>query len=515
VAAGSYLRSLRFQLTATYLLVFGLVFTGVVVVGLGVARSSVHRALDRELEERARQMVAALVQTGDPFTDTALRDAASSEARTLFFRGYLVQVRGEDGAVLGRSEALAGRDLPLSESGAAWGGDAPLLETVELSWTPGAPAEPYRVATLRHVSPGVRPFVVQVGSDLGPVREPVALMNRLAWAGLAVALLAAAVASWLAAGRAMARLNQIADAVSAVELDALGERPIVPPTPDPEVRRLAGDLNRLLARIADGLRARERFIQDVSHELKTPLSVLSSEAQVVELRSDLSGDARAFARSVGEESRHLARLVESMLALARAEATSDMAGAAVCSAYDAAVAAVGACQPVARSAGVNLQLTLGVPPQDQAAGPGHAVTRDAGSGANDASAEEDDALFFGDPELVTAMVSNLIRNAIAYSPTDGAVQVHAWRDGGDITLAVGDRGPGIPPEAIGGIFDRFAQARPDDRARGHGLGLAIARTVAELHGGSLRVENLSPAGCRFTVTLRAAEPAQPAENAGA
>lgn len=495
MAAGSYLRSLRFQLTATYLLVFGLVFTGVVVVGLGVARSSVHRALDRELEDRARQMVAALVQTGDPFTDDALREAAAAESRTLFFRGFLVQVRGDDGAVIGRSETLSGRDLPLSEDGEAWAGDTPLLETVELAWTPGEPAEPYRVATLRHVSPGVRPFVVQVGSDLGPVREPVSLMNRLAWAGLGVALLAAAVASWLAAGRAMARLGQIADAVSAVELDDLGETPIVPPTPDPEVRRLADDLNRLLARIADGLRARERFIQDVSHELKTPLSVLHSEAQVIELRTDLSEEARVFAGSVGEEARHLARLVESMLALARAEATSDMAGAAVASAYDAVVAAVGACQPAARSAGVSLQLTLGAPASE---------SNDEADEAD--AADPDDALFFGDPELVTAMVSNLIRNAIAYSPAGEPVLIHARPGGEDIAIAVEDHGPGIPPEAIGRIFDRFAQARPQDSARGHGLGLAIARTVAELHGGSLRVENRTPGGCRFTVTLRATKP---------
>lgn len=495
MAAGSYLRSLRFQLTATYLLVFGLVFTGVVGVGLGVARSSVHRALDRELEDRARQMVAALVQTGDPFTDDALREAAAAESRTLFFRGFLVQVRGDDGAVIGRSETLSGRDLPLSEDGEAWAGGVPLLETVELAWTPGEPAEPYRVATLRHVSPGVRPFVVQVGSDLGPVREPVALMNRLAWAGLGVALLAAAAASWLAAGRAMARLGQIADAVSAVELDDLGEKPIVPPTPDPEVRRLADDLNRLLARIADGLRARERFIQDVSHELKTPLSVLHSEAQVIGLRTDLSEEARVFAGSVGEEARHLARLVESMLALARAEATSDMAGAAVASAYDAVVAAVGACQPAARSAGVSLQLMLG------------ASASESSDEADEAdAADPDDALFFGDPELVTAMVSNLIRNAIAYSPAGEPVLIHARPDGEDITIAVADHGPGIPPEAIGRIFDRFAQARPQDSARGHGLGLAIARTVAELHGGSLRVENRSPGGCRFTVTLRATKP---------
>lgn len=479
----AYLRTLRFQLTATYLLVFGLVFTLVVVVGLGVARRSVHRELDRELEDRARQMVAALVQSGDPFTAESLEAAAVAESRTLYFRGFHVQVHGEEGGAIARSEGLDGRDLPLSAAGMAWAGDTPLLETASVAWTPGESAEPFRVATARHESPGVMPFVVQVGSDLGPVREPVAQMNRQAWAGLAVALLAAAAASWLAAGRAMSRLGQIADAVGAVGLDDLGETPIVPPTPDPEVLRLAEDLNRLLVRIAEGLRARERFIQDVSHELKTPLSVLSSEAQVVQLRDDLPEEARSFAASVGEEAGHLGRLVESMLALARAEAAGDMANAGESSAYDAVVAAVSGCQPVARAAGVTIEIALG---------------------DGDPEQDDDEALFFGDPELVMAMLSNLIRNAIAYSPKgDPVVRVTAAHAAGRVTIGVEDRGPGVPPDAIGKIFDRFAQARPKDSVRGHGLGLSIARTVAELHGGGLSVENLSPVGCRFTVTIRA------------
>ena len=482
MAFGAYLRTLRFQLTATYLLVFGLVFTAVVLVGLGAARASVRRELDQMLQDRARQMVAALVQSGDPFTAESLGAAAVAESRTPYFRGFHVQVRSGEGDAIAWSEDLEGRELPLSAAGLSWAGEEPLLETVQIEWTPGEVAESFRLATFRHESPGVQPFVVQLGSDLGPVREPMAVLNRLAWLGLLVALFAAAVASWLAAGRAMSRLGQIADAVRAVGLDDLGEKPIVPPTPDPEVRRLASDLNRLLARVADGLRARERFIQDVSHELKTPLSVLSSEAQVVQIRTDLSSDAREFAASVGEEARHLSGLVESMLALARAEATGDMAQAAECSAYDAVVAAAGACQPAAKEAGVTVELTLGNSPAD----------------------DEDEPMFFGDAELVTAMVSNLIRNAISYSPKDGGVvRVSASHAAGRITVGVEDQGPGIPPDAIGGIFDRFAQARPRDSIRGHGLGLSIARTVAELHGGQLSVENLNPAGCRFTVTLRA------------
>lgn len=485
MGAGAYLRTLRFQLTATYLLVFGLIFTLVAVVGLGVARTSVQRKLDGELEDRARQMVAALVQSGDPFTAQSLGDAAVAESRTLYFRGFHVQVRSEEGVTLARSEGLGGRDLPLVEGDAAWVADEPALATVGVAWTPGELDEPFRVATVHHASPGVTPFVVQVGSDLGPVREPVAFLNRLAWVGLGVALLAAAAASWLAAGRAMSRLGQIADAVRAVGLDDLGETPIVPPTPDPEVRRLAGDLNVLLARVAEGLRARERFIQDVSHELKTPLSVLSTEAQVVTIRQDLSSDAREFAASVGEEARHLGRLVESMLALARAEATGDMAQAAESSAYDAVVAAVGGCQPIAQESGVTIEITLG-------------------DGDPDA---DEDALFFGDSALVTAMVSNLIRNAVSFTPkADPVVKVSAAHAAGRITVTVEDRGPGIPPDAIGGIFDRFAQARPHDSVRGHGLGLSIARTVAELHGGGLSFENLSPVGCRFTVTIKASDP---------
>src|SRR6185437_839414 len=107
-----------------------------------------------------------------------------------------------------------------------------------------------------------------------------------------------------------------------------------------------------------------------------------------------------------------------------------------------------------------------------------------------------------DPVAVEQVLSNLIDNAIKYSPEGGRIDVEARLDDHEqVCLSVRDRGIGIPPEKRGDIFERFYQAHADDHRSGLGLGLFISRQIAELHGGSIRAEFPPDGGARFVVRL--------------
>jgi signal transduction histidine kinase len=106
----------------------------------------------------------------------------------------------------------------------------------------------------------------------------------------------------------------------------------------------------------------------------------------------------------------------------------------------------------------------------------------------------------GEPELLRTMVENLLRNAVRFTKRGGLVRLDAGVDGAAVRIRVRDEGPCIPPENLEKIFHDFAQSGPD-HGRGHGLGLAIARGVAEMHGGRVEAANADGGGCVFTITL--------------
>ena len=107
----------------------------------------------------------------------------------------------------------------------------------------------------------------------------------------------------------------------------------------------------------------------------------------------------------------------------------------------------------------------------------------------------------GDRERLKQILLNLIENAVKYSPAGGQVDVNAWSDNGRVRVAVEDRGPGIPREQQGLIFEKFGRANVGGGKPGSGLGLFIARSIAEAHGGTLDVRSAPGQGATFTLEL--------------
>ena len=265
--------------------------------------------------------------------------------------------------------------------------------------------------------------------------------------------------------------------------------------PADELGRLATTLNRLLDRLDLAFERQRRFIADASHELRTPLAILQGESEVaLSNPARTPGEYRESLSALQYEARRLARIVEDLFTLSRADAGQ---------------------HPVNRR-----EFYL----DELVAECAHSVRTLAAAKSITLSAESNgELLFSGDESLLSRMLLNLLDNAIKYTPKGGQVTVAARSAPGGAEITVTDNGTGIPQEFQSRIFERFFRA---DQARtragasgttgaaagGAGLGLSIAKWIAEAHRGTLALSRSDASGTVFTVTLPAESVVPPAGN---
>jgi signal transduction histidine kinase len=244
-----------------------------------------------------------------------------------------------------------------------------------------------------------------------------------------------------------------------------------------EVARLGHAFDTMVGRLVAALEAQRRFVADASHELRTPLAAMRVELDV-SLRHRHRTDAeRQVLQSVREDVDRMSRTVDNLITLARAdEGRLDLRGEEV----DLDQALDEAARPLralAEAKRVRLR-TVGEP-----------------------------ARTHGDEQRLQHALTNLIENAIKFTPPGGEVTLSSWQRGDEVGVTVSDTGPGIPVQARPHVFDRFYRV---DRSRsresgGSGLGLAICREIATAHGGRVWVESEEGKGSAFSLAL-------PAEN---
>lgn len=288
------------------------------------------------------------------------------------------------------------------------------------------------------------------------------------------ALIAALLAGYLLAARTAAPLRRFAGTASAVDAGDLSPRLEAGPDSAAEMRTLADSFNHMLDRLEDAFARQRRFVSDASHELRSPLTAIRGQIEV--LARDPDPDAEAVRRveaATLTELRRVERLVDELLALARLD---EGAGPAL-----REVDAAGLLRDAVIAA------------------PGAAVLGDLAEGQIDA-----------DPEMIAGVVRNLVENARRHAGADGTVTVSSTAVGSRLRVDVDDDGPGIAPGEGERIFDRFHRS---DAARtrvsgGAGLGLAIARGVLTAHGGSIRADESPLGGARISFELPGLRPAR-------
>jgi two-component system sensor histidine kinase TctE len=299
--------------------------------------------------------------------------------------------------------------------------------------------------------------LIQVGETLDARR---ALSRRILVNTLlrqALLVLAVATLVWFAVRLVLRPLMDLKNEVETRSLSDLGD--VDPDLVHREVRPLVLAMNGAMTRMHDLVASQRRFIADASHQLRTPLAVLKTQAELA-LREEDPEAMRAIVRSVAGTTDSAIHLANRLLTLARIEhGGGKLRGSPV---------------PLSAVAGqVGLELALA------AVQKGIDLGLDAGDGL--------DTTVEGDALLLHELVSNLVDNAIRYTPAHGSVQLRIARRGDGVLLEVLDSGPGIDPGEYDKVFTPFyrAQATLEANPGGTGLGLAIVRDIAAMHGASL------------------------------
>lgn len=336
----------------------------------------------------------------------------------------------------------------------------PIPDEPDEDWSAGRPGRPAPRA------------VLLVGSTRETDEAVRALRRLLLAAVLASALLAGLGGGWLG-GRALAPVAALARWADGLDGRDLRTRVDVPRTGD-EISRLAETLNRMAGRIEEAFARNARFVADASHEIRNPLTNLSTEIQSTLRRERGSAEYRAALSSVLEEVRRLSRLADGLLFLSRADAGRAAGAMEAVDLAAVARAAASGLSEAARRKGLDLRV----------------------EGA-------DDIRVRGDAAALTRLAENLVENAVRYVPKGGRIEVLASAREDWATLTVSDDGPGVPPADLARAFERFWRG---DRARveapqGAGLGLSISREIAAAHGGSIALGGFEAGGCRVEVLL--------------
>jgi heavy metal sensor kinase len=305
------------------------------------------------------------------------------------------------------------------------------------------------------------------------VREELAEVLTVLLLGLPIGVGLAGAGGYLLAGRALAPIDHLASEARRITAERLHERLKVPNDRD-EIGRLTAVINDTNARLAASFEQLRRFTADSSHELRTPLAVVRSigEAAVAERRT-----APEYAEAIGsmlEEVDRMSRLVDTLLRLSHGDAGAIRLARQPLDLGELA-------RDVAASLGVlaeeRRQSVLIETPTPIAVSADRLVLREA--------------------------VTNVIDNAIKYSPVGSTIGIRSERRDGHALLAVTDAGPGVPAEYRERIFDRFFRVDPS-RTRnggGAGLGLAIAKWAVEMHGGRITVDDGRGGGAEFRIEL--------------
>ncbi len=329
------------------------------------------------------------------------------------------------------------------------------------------------VALLVPVQPGTgRGAVLIQVAELVTVRDEYARQIILRMAlPQAVLILLTGMAVWFGVGRGLAPLSALRREISSRshrDLSALPEQQA-----PQEVQPLIRAMNDLLARLSRVLSAQQRFVADAAHQLRTPLAGIKTQTELA-LRQAQSGEAQATLRQLQTATERTTRLVNQLLALARAEPGAER-GHHQQSLDLTELARETATEWVPLALNRNIDLGFEGP--------------------------ADGARIEGDPFLLKEMLNNLLDNAIRYTQPGGRVTARVASGARGVALCVEDNGPGIPEAERGQVFERFHRVLGTG-AEGCGLGLAIVREIAQSHGADVALEGgASGAGTLVRITF--------------
>ena len=478
------MRSLRTTLVLGLTAIAVLVVAGFAGAVYARARSVAHEETAGRLRLHAGTL-AGLLEIGRDGIEFEAGDGMLPEYRDEE-SGFYAAIHAPSGKTVVRSPSLGKRSLPAPPPWVPHGTEGwESIDEIEA----GPDGHPCAVITRSFVArveppegkeadgwsppaPEALRYRIQVAHD---VRERDRGLTSLAWfLGLAGA---GVLATTIGCGFLLARLvlrpihRMTREAATLTPGDAT--RRLHPSTVVRELHSLAETLNSALDRLGEALERQRRFTSDASHELRTPVSVLLAGNELLLRRPRSAAEYREGLERQARTIRRMKEIIENLLALARADAAGQPVARERVDLVDTISAAVDELRPLAEEKGLVLGLDAD----------GRVPVR-------------------GDPKALAQLAGNLLSNAIKFTPPGGRVTARVSAADGDAVLVVEDTGPGIPPEHLPHVFERFYRVNEGrDGAEGAGLGLAIAEWIVKAHGGTISAGGLPGGGAAFRARL--------------
>jgi heavy metal sensor kinase len=431
------------------------------------------RALYSRIDDNLRAVVqiATTSLANDLAEGQDYIDAARSTAAELSSHQQMLAIYDLNGQLLaedGRDDDL---EIALPDVNTIPADDAMLLTLVEAE----DHDDRHRLAIRRVSIPGaVNPYLVVVGSSLEPTDEELESLRGVLAYVIPIALAIAGLGGWFLARRSLAPVATMAARARHIGAGDPGARlPIA--NPRDELGRLAATFNDLLNRLEAALTRQRQFMADASHELRTPVATSRTAASVALQQPHRSEEEyRETLAIIEQQTTRLTRIVEDMFTLARADDGRYPVQRTPMYLDEVVDEAVRAARVLAAARPVSIELTT-----------------------------IHSAPFSGDEELVRRLIGNLLDNAVRHAPPGSSVHVVLNQQGANYVLSVSDVGEGIPPESQSQVFERFFRGDMSrtSSAGGAGLGLALARWIARVHGGDVSLVHSSPQGTTFEAVL--------------
>jgi two-component system heavy metal sensor histidine kinase CusS len=300
-------------------------------------------------------------------------------------------------------------------------------------------------------------FTIQVAQDRSGDERFATRFGFLVAAVLALGILAAALIARTIAHRGLRPLGEMKRSLGKVSPPVFSDR-IDPARWPPELKPLAIAFDDMLERLDDSFTRLSQFSADLAHELRTPIANMLGEAQVALTRDRTAAEYRETIESSVGECERLSRIVDNLLFVARVDA---------------------AREPIARKRFDARAAVEKIGAFYQTIADDHHVTITCSG----------DGQIYADPDLFERAVGNLLDNALRFTPAHGSIHIVLSQHNTDFQVAVSDNGCGIAAEHLPRVFDRFYRAEPSRGSDGAGLGLALVKSIAKLHGGSAIIES--------------------------
>ena len=459
---GRFRNSLTFRLTLWYAGIFAASSFVAFFLFYQFIASVIQERTDQELSNQAGQFSTVLRQQGIVAVENlALFEAQAAGEKKVFFR-----LLYPDGQAVSSSNMAFWEDIPIRKEaiGKLLGGAGQVLETAAIATRRDQVRILYAM-----IGPGV---ILQVGQSMENYMRIIDAFRGVFLVTMALLIGLATGVGWFMARRAVSGVEEITRTARGISGGTLEKRVPVKNRGD-EIDQLAMTFNQMLDRIQSLVAEIRQMGDDIAHDLKSPLTRIRGMAEIALTTAKSPAEYETMAASAIEECDRLLDTINTMLMISKTEAGVEKPSR---TRIDLAALVREACELFGTTA------------------------EDRGLTLSCHAPEECDIT--GDARMIQRLLSNLLDNAIKYTPAEGKVSVSLSVIGGKIaTLAVSDTGAGISAGDLPRIFERFYRGDRSRSEPGTGLGLSLARAIARAHGGDITVESRLGEGSVFTVTL--------------